>query len=56
MPVAQSAKLHQVLEKARKPHDYVVYDGEGHGFSKPENAADFLKRVEKFLAQHNPAG
>ena len=55
VPVNQSVKLHEALEKAGKPHDYVIYEGEGHGFSKVENSVDFLKRIEAFLAKHNPA-
>ena len=55
VPVAQSAKLHDALTKAGKPHEYVVYEGEGHGFKKEANSVDFLKRVEAFLAKHNPA-
>ena len=32
VPLAQSRKLHEALLKANKPHSYIVYDGEGHGF------------------------
>jgi len=31
--------------------EYVVYDNEGHGFSRPENALDFCRRAEKFLSE-----
>lgn len=55
MPLQQSRRFHEALEKASKPHEYVVYEGEGHGFETVENSVDFLKRVEAFLANHNPA-
>ncbi|MGC6400625.1 prolyl oligopeptidase family serine peptidase [Sphingomonas sp. FW199] len=55
VPLYQSRRLHEALEKLGKPHDYVVYPGEGHSFSDPAVATDFLQRVEAFLRQHNPA-
>jgi dipeptidyl aminopeptidase/acylaminoacyl peptidase len=33
----------------------VLYEDEGHGFEDPENAIDFLKRIEAFLKKYNPA-
>ena len=55
VPMSQSKKLHQALTAANKPHSYVVYEGEGHGFEDPANAIDFLNRVDSFLQTHNPA-
>jgi dipeptidyl aminopeptidase/acylaminoacyl peptidase len=55
VPPSQSAKLHEALQRLGRAHEYVLYPEEGHGFDKAENAADFLRRVEGFLAQHNPA-
>ena len=56
VPMGQSKRLHEALGKAGIAHEYVIYPEEGHGFSKVENSVDFLKRVEAFLAKHNPAG
>ncbi|HEX8263598.1 MAG TPA: S9 family peptidase [Allosphingosinicella sp.] len=56
VPFAQSKKLHEALLRAQVPHDFVVYPEEGHGFSSVDDSVDFLKRVERFLARHNPAG
>jgi dipeptidyl aminopeptidase/acylaminoacyl peptidase len=56
VPVAQSTMMHQALERKKIPHEYIIYDGEGHGFEKEANSIDFLKRVDAFLARHNPAG
>jgi dipeptidyl aminopeptidase/acylaminoacyl peptidase len=54
VPLAQSKKLHEALLKAKKPHSYIVYEGEGHGFDKPENATAFLEQVDQFLRTNNP--
>jgi dipeptidyl aminopeptidase/acylaminoacyl peptidase len=32
--------------------EYVVYNGEGHGFNKDANVLDHLKRLEQFFAKH----
>jgi dipeptidyl aminopeptidase/acylaminoacyl peptidase len=55
VPLSQSRKLHEALTKANKAHSYLVYEGEGHGFDKPENAVAFLEQVDQFLRTHNPA-
>ncbi|HEX8307665.1 MAG TPA: S9 family peptidase [Allosphingosinicella sp.] len=55
VPPSQSAKLHEALQRAGRAHEYVLYPEEGHGFAKAENAVDFLNRVERFLARHNPS-
>jgi dipeptidyl aminopeptidase/acylaminoacyl peptidase len=54
VPPSQSQKFHDLLTKANKPHEFVLYEGEGHGFENPANNVDFLKRVEKFLETYNP--
>ena len=55
VPLYQSRRLHEALNKLGKGHEYVVYEGEGHGFADPKNATDFLTRVGKFLDTHNPS-
>ncbi|HWH41723.1 MAG TPA: S9 family peptidase [Usitatibacter sp.] len=40
------------LRSAGKKVEYVIYNGEGHGFNKDENVFDFYKRVEKFFAEN----
>lgn len=56
VPPSQSIKFHDLLTKANKPHEFVLYEGEGHGFDKPADNIDFLKRVETFLEKYNPPG
>jgi dipeptidyl aminopeptidase/acylaminoacyl peptidase len=55
VPVSQSIRLHEALDKAGKPNDFVLYPDEDHGFSKVEDSVDFLKRLEAFLGRYNPA-
>jgi len=56
VPVAQSRDLVRALERRHAANvESVFYPGAGHGFSKPEDSADFMRRVETFLARHNPA-
>jgi dipeptidyl aminopeptidase/acylaminoacyl peptidase len=40
------------LRSAGKKVEYVIYNGEGHGFNKDENVFDFYHRVEKFLEEN----
>ncbi|HEX5184121.1 MAG TPA: S9 family peptidase [Allosphingosinicella sp.] len=53
---SQSIRLHEAMDKAGKPNEFVLYPGEGHAFSKEADSVDFLKRVDAFLAKYNPAG
>lgn len=55
VPLSQSKKLHDALLKAKKPHSYIVYEDEGHGFDDPENATEFLEKVDEFLRANSPA-
>lgn len=55
VPVEQSRLYAKALKKAGKPHEFHVYEGAGHGFEDPADHADWLRRLEAFLARHNPA-
>jgi dipeptidyl aminopeptidase/acylaminoacyl peptidase len=55
VPVGQSKRIHEALRQARIDHEFVIYPQEGHGFANTAHSVDFLKRVEAFLAKHNPA-
>jgi dipeptidyl aminopeptidase/acylaminoacyl peptidase len=55
-PDAKGCRLHEALLKLKRPHEYVVYPKEGHGFSDPVHSTDFLTRVGAFLDKNNPAG
>jgi hypothetical protein len=43
------------LLKAGKPHEFVGYPDEGHGFENQDNFADWLTRLDAFLQANNPA-
>jgi dipeptidyl aminopeptidase/acylaminoacyl peptidase len=55
VPLKQSSLYVKALQDAGKVHEFKLYKGEGHGFSKSENYKDYLDRLEAFLAKHNPA-
>ncbi len=55
VPPRQSHLLVAALEKRHADVQSVFYKEAPHGFSKPEDMTDYLKRVEAFLAKHNPS-
>jgi dipeptidyl aminopeptidase/acylaminoacyl peptidase len=56
VPVDQSRRLVDALRRRRAEHEAVVYAKAGHSFTMSEERADWLRRIEAFLARHNPAG
>lgn len=52
VPIVHGTAFKSALDKHGKPYEWVVYNGEGHGWNKSENVFDFYNRVEKFLAKH----
>jgi len=55
VPPSQSRNLVRALTRTGAAVESVFYREEGHGFARPQDSADFLRRVEAFLARHNPA-
>lgn len=49
---AQSQALVERLRRAGRAVECHVYDGEGHGWSRPETVVDELTRIEDFLRRH----
>lgn len=49
---AESEQIVDAMVAAGVPHDYLLYEDEGHGFAKPENRLDFYGHAERFLAEH----
>ncbi len=49
---AESEQIVEAMTKAGVPHEYLLYEDEGHGFAKPENRLHFYGRAEAFLAEH----
>jgi dipeptidyl aminopeptidase/acylaminoacyl peptidase len=55
VPVKQSRELAERLKRAGKPHRYVEQPKGDHHFSREEDRLQFLKELEAFLKEHNPA-
>jgi dipeptidyl aminopeptidase/acylaminoacyl peptidase len=54
-PRVKQAESEQIVEAMREkgiPHEYLLFEDEGHGFAKPENRLRFYAAAEKFLARH----
>lgn len=49
---SQSDAIVAALKRRGVPHEYVVYEGEGHGFRKPETKVDFYNKVVNFLEEY----
>ena len=55
VPVRHGTRMREALRAQGKDPEWIVYDGEGHGWFKVENRVDFWTRVERFLdAQIGP--
>ncbi len=55
VPVKQSRELADRLKKAGKPVVYVEQPLGDHHFSQEQDRVGFLKAMDTFLAEHNPA-
>jgi dipeptidyl aminopeptidase/acylaminoacyl peptidase len=52
VPRAQSDEIVASLRARGVPHEYHVYEGEGHGWRKSETVERFYSSVERFLRQY----
>jgi dipeptidyl aminopeptidase/acylaminoacyl peptidase len=52
VPVDQSRAFVERCRAAGGHVEFFVYEGEGHGFRKPENQLDEYRRMQDFLAAH----
>ena len=52
VPKAQSDTIVESLRRRGVPHEYHVYEGEGHGWRKSETIEAFYKAVEVFLRNY----
>jgi dipeptidyl aminopeptidase/acylaminoacyl peptidase len=52
VPLVHGTRFYEAVKAGNPDVEWVVYDGEGHGWSLPDNRVDFWTRVERFLAKH----
>ncbi len=52
IPIEHGQRMRAALRAAGKDPDWVVYDDEGHGWSRTVNRIDYALRLERFLATH----
>jgi len=52
VPLDQSQRFHDALKKAGVESTLVIFEGEGHGFKKPENVQKFIMDSVNFLNKH----
>ena len=52
VPPAQAEEIVASLRRRNIPHVYHLYEGEGHGWRKPETVRAFYQACEAFLRQH----
>jgi len=52
VPRDQSDAIVESLRQRGIPHEYHVYEGEGHGFHRTETKQDYLRAVDAFLRRH----
>lgn len=49
---AESEQIVAAMQEKHIPHEYLVFEDEGHGFAKPQNRLRFYAAAERFLASH----
>lgn len=51
-PYAQAEKLMNALDKAGRPYEKLIIEGEGHRFEKASSKVTYMRALERFLAKH----
>ena len=52
VPKNQAEAIVKALSKGGTPHIYHLYEGEGHGFTKPETIKHMYATIDEFLQEH----
>jgi len=52
VPQNQSDAIVASLKRRGVPHEYHLFEGEGHGWRKPETVKSFYDKIERFLLQY----
>jgi dipeptidyl aminopeptidase/acylaminoacyl peptidase len=51
VPPSQAEMMVEVLERKGVPHEYIAFEGEGHGFRKEENVVRSLEATVEFVGR-----
>ena len=52
VPLEQARQIVEILRRRNVPHAFHVYEGEGHGWGKPQTITAFYEAVEAFLKRY----
>lgn len=52
VPQNQSDDIVASLKRRGVPHEYCLFEGEGHGWRKPETIERYYSKIERFLLQY----
>jgi dipeptidyl aminopeptidase/acylaminoacyl peptidase len=52
VPLYHGHQFRDAVQAHNKQVEWIVYEDEGHGWTRPQNRFDFWTRVEKFLGRH----
>jgi len=52
VPPSQAEEIVRSLRRRNVPHVYHLYEGEGHGWRRPDTIEQFYKDVDAFLREH----
>jgi len=52
VPIVHGERFYKAVKAHNPDVEWIAYDGEGHGWTLPENRIDFWTRVERFLDKH----
>ena len=52
VPITHGKRLREAMHKTGREPEWIVYDGEAHGWRKTEHRVDFAKKLEAFLSRH----
>lgn len=52
VPLDQSQQMQKAMQAAGKPAELVILRGEDHNISRSETRTEYLRALERFLAQH----
>ncbi len=55
VPFSQFKEMLAATTKAGVPVETLIFEGEGHGFDKPEDEEKWYASLDAFLAKYNPA-